>query len=76
VLAAFEDFHRTVAHSPSLSKPTPPLLRYFIGGVNSLDQLCERSGLAPPELTAALLELEREGHIERVGGGYVSRPPG
>lgn len=76
VLDAFGDFRRVIEHSPALSE-RPALLRHFGDGVNRLDDLCQRSGLAMAELAERLSELELEGHIQRVAGGYAVRrsPP-
>lgn len=76
VLNAFGAFRRTIEDSPGLAD-TPALLRHFGDGVNRLDELGERSGLAMHELTEQLSDLELEGHIQRVAGGYVRRraPP-
>ncbi|MBM7335107.1 DNA-processing protein DprA [Alloalcanivorax marinus] len=74
VLAAFGDFRRTVEHSPALNTTRPGgLLRHFTGGVNDLDALCRRSGLAMAELADQLAELELEGRVQRVAGGYTAR---
>jgi DNA processing protein len=50
-----------------------PLLKYFISGANSIDQLHQRSGLAINELSQLLTSLEISGHIQRVAGGYSRR---
>ncbi len=88
VLNAFGDFRRTIEHSPALgadsslepgaehrpaSRQQPALLRYFGTGVNRLDDLCQRSGLTVAELAGLLSDLELEGHVQRVAGGYVVR---
>lgn len=74
VLHAFGDFRRVIEHSPALSDQ-PALLRHFGNGVNRLDDLSQRSGLNIAELTEQLAELELEGHIQRVTGGYAVRHP-
>lgn len=73
VLAAFGDFRRVIEDSPALSVDRPGLLRYFTGGVNDLDALCQRSGLPMSELADQLAELELEGRVRRVAGGYQAR---
>ncbi|MCC1496229.1 DNA-processing protein DprA [Alcanivorax sp. 1008] len=58
------------------SRHTDPLLRHFITGPNSIDQLHQRSGIAIQDLTSKLSSLEISGHIQRVAGGYCRRYPG
>jgi len=71
VLEAFGDFRRTVADSPALAAdPDDGLLRHFTSGVNGLDELARRSALPMTELAERLAELELEGRIRRVAGGY------
>jgi DNA processing protein len=50
-----------------------PLLRHFISGPNSIDQLHLRSGISIPELTPMLSVLEMSGQIQRIAGGYCRR---
>ena len=47
-----------------------PVLGAFTAGVNNLDQLHERTGLDPSTLGQRLAELEFQGQIERLPGGY------
>lgn len=47
-----------------------PLLAHFVAGVNTPDQLAERSGLPAAELAGTLTELELDGSIVRIPGGY------
>lgn len=47
-----------------------PVLAAFTAGVNNLDQLHERTGLDPSTLGQRLTELEFQGRIERLPGGY------
>ena len=68
---------RTVAESvepPSTEGHAPddddPVLAAFTAGVNNLDQLHERTGMDPSSLGQRLAELEFEGHVERLPGGY------
>lgn len=71
LLAHFDILHDTasaVAHTAD-----DPLLELFIGGINSMDMLAQRSGLPWPALTQALLDLELAGRIERVSGGFLRR---
>lgn len=72
VLNAFGEFRRTIEHSSALAE-APALLRHFGDGVNRLDDLCARSGLAMGQLAGQLADLELDGHIQRVAGGYVRR---
>ena len=75
MLHAFGDFRRTLEDSPALSAARGPddtsgLLAHFTTGINSLDDLARRSGLAMTELAEELADLELEGRIKRVAGGY------
>jgi DNA processing protein len=75
VLNAFGDFRRTLADSPALSAARGPddttgLLAHFTTGINGLDDLASRSGLPMTELAEQLAELELDGKIKRVTGGY------
>lgn len=47
-----------------------PLLKHFISGINHFDNLLERSGMQATELNIALTELELNGKIQRIAGGY------
>ena len=42
----------------------------FTTGINGLDDLASRSGLPMTELAEQLADLELEGRIKRVAGGY------
>lgn len=53
------------------SAPEDSLLGCFAGGLNSLDQLEQRSGLAIAELSDRLTSLELAGLVVRLPGGYV-----
>ena len=75
VLHAFGDFRRTLEDSPALSAARRPddtqgLLAHFTTGINGLDDLASRSGLPMTELAEQLADLELEGRIKRVAGGY------
>lgn len=72
VLHAFGDFRRLIEHSPALAEE-PALLRHFTGGVNGLDALQQRTGLPMAQLAEQLAELELEGWVERLAGGYARR---
>ena len=39
----------------------------------SLDALVARTGIAPPQLQARLLDLELQGHVARLPGGLFQR---
>lgn len=73
VLAAFSSL-TTVAESTlptSAGSSTHPLLRYFVSGPNSIDQLQLRSAIDIGELSRQLSQLELSGEIRRVPGGYA-----
>lgn len=75
VLDAFGDFRRTMATSVESDDPEDEdhnqgLLQYFTSGVNGLDELAERTALPMVELTDQLAQLELDGRIRRVPGGY------
>ncbi|MED5387407.1 MAG: DNA-processing protein DprA [Pseudomonadota bacterium] len=74
IFAAFGDFRRSVeAVAPAEQRATPGLLRHLTGGVNSMDALQQRTGLPVTELAGQLSELELDGWVERVAGGYLKR---
>ncbi|MDF1780749.1 MAG: DNA-processing protein DprA [Alcanivoracaceae bacterium] len=50
-----------------------PLLKHFISGINTVDQLVLRSGESAASLSQTLFELELNGAIERLPGGYSRR---
>ncbi|WP_101674199.1 DNA-processing protein DprA [Alloalcanivorax mobilis] len=72
LLRAFGDFQRLIDDSPALADE-PALLKHFTGGVNNLDALQVRSGLSAAQLADQLAELELEGRVERLAGGYARR---
>jgi len=41
-----------------------------MSGVNHFDSLLERTGMQAQELSIALTELELNGKIQRIAGGY------
>ena len=49
------------------------MLQHLTGGLNSLDSLQARTGLPVTELAGQLADLELEGWVERVAGGYLKR---
>lgn len=74
VLAAFEAMQHTAqAADADESEPEHPLLRHFVSGVNALDQLVLRSQQSAAALSQSLFELEMEGLVQRVPGGYSRR---
>lgn len=74
VLDAFGEFRHAIAGSPSLRQEAcPPLLSHFTSGVNRLDDLALRSGLPMTDLAEQLSELELDGWVQRVAGGYMVR---
>ncbi|MCG8394864.1 MAG: DNA-processing protein DprA [Pseudomonadales bacterium] len=73
IFQAFGDFHRSI-EAAGISEAAPPaLLRYLTSGLNSMDVLQERTGLSMEELAGQLSDLELEGWVERVAGGYMKR---
>ena len=74
IFHAFGDFRRSVeAANITDQGAMPELLRHLTGGLNSLDALQQRTGLPVTELAGQLSELELEGWVERVAGGYLKR---
>ena len=57
---------KTRAQSPSQSA----LMRHFISGLNSIDELALRSGIPIDQLSQQLFDLELSGAITRLPGGY------
>jgi len=72
IFQAFGDFQRSVEASGIRCDP-PALLAHLTSGLNSLDALQERTGMPMPELAGQLADLELEGWVERVAGGYLKR---
>lgn len=60
----------TPAITSLLTTQEPPLLQHFMSGVNHFDSLLERTGMQAQELSIALTELELNGKIQRIAGGY------
>lgn len=48
----------------------PELLTSFTAGINRLEELQQRSGLLLTDLLESLADLELDGHIEKLPGGY------
>lgn len=75
VLAEFSQFSTLAAGVGA--EPCPPpapedgLLAHFGSGVNSLDQLQARSGLPVDQLAGRLVQLEIDGLVVRLAGGYA-----
>jgi DNA processing protein len=53
--------------------PADPLLKALGHDPVTLDALAERTGVAPAELSARLLELELEGQVARLPGQLFQR---
>lgn len=74
LLALFPSFQALAAgvdtDEPAGQQAASPLLSLFTSGLNTLDQLQQRSGLPVAELTEALTGLELEGRVMRLPGGY------
>ncbi len=72
VLAAFSSLTQVAASTLTTeSVTTHPLLRHFVSGPNSIDQLQLRSAIDISELSRLLSQLELSGDIRRVPGGYA-----
>ncbi|EKF74302.1 peptide deformylase [Alcanivorax hongdengensis A-11-3] len=75
VFEAFGEFRRSVEAS-ELAAPAPTLIRHLTSGLNDLDSLQQRSGLPMAELAGQLSQLELDGWVEKVAGGYLKRSGG
>ena len=74
IFQAFGDFRRCVESSGVREDAAQPaLLQHLTSGLNSMDVLQARSGLPMNELAGQLSDLELEGWVERVSGGYLKR---
>ena len=72
VLAVFGSLvHVAESTLPSTGSTVHPLLRHFVSGPNSIDQLQLRSAIDISELSRLLSQLELRGDIRRVPGGYA-----
>src|SRR5699024_5051109 len=69
-LAELVPLSGVTATSPASTIPETPLLQHFMSGINHFDNLLERSGMQATELNIALTELELNGKIQRIAGGY------
>ena len=76
IFHAFGDFRRAV-DSAGLGEAgsQPALLQHLTSGINSLDMLQARTGIPVNELAGQLADLEMEGWVERVAGGYLKCSP-
>lgn len=72
IFQAFGDFQRSV-EACGIHYEAPALLAHLTSGLNPLDVLQERTGLPMSELASQLADLELEGWVERVAGGYLKR---
>lgn len=74
IFASFGEFRRAV-DSCGLGEEAgqPALLQHLTSGINSLDMLQTRTGMPMHELAGQLADLEMEGWVERVSGGYLKR---
>ena len=62
------------AETPAKSLIEDPLLAHMEAGEPcQLDQLVERTGMAPSRLLVRLTELELQGQVARAGGGGYTR---
>jgi len=61
----------TAAPQSPATSISHPLLEHFITGLNPAEALAERSGLPVDQLLAQLTELEIEGLVQRLPGGYT-----
>ncbi|MQX52304.1 DNA-processing protein DprA [Alcanivorax sediminis] len=74
IFDAFGDFRRAVeGYDLASDGGRPALLQHLTSGINSLDMLQTRTGLPMNELAGQLADLEMEGWVERVAGGYLKR---
>ncbi|WP_290523619.1 DNA-processing protein DprA [Alcanivorax sp.] len=74
IFDAFGDFRRTVESCKLNGEGgRPALLQHLTSGINSLDMLHTRTGLPMSDLAGQLADLEMEGWVERVAGGYLKR---
>ncbi len=72
IFQAFGDFQRS-GEACGIHYEAPDLLAHLTSGLNPLDVLQERTGLSMSELASQLADLELEGWVERVAGGYLKR---
>lgn len=70
VFGSFRSLAASVTQEELMVVPESNLLSCFMSGVNSLDDLQQRSGLLLTDLMNELMDLELEGWITKVVGGY------
>ena len=71
---AFPTMHHLTQTVPSharTSAPSHPLLEHFITGLNPPEDLAQRSGMSIDQLLAQLTDLEIDGLVQRLPGGYA-----
>ncbi|MDX1804210.1 MAG: DNA-processing protein DprA [Alcanivorax sp.] len=74
IFQAFGDFRQSIEDAGmSAAQAEPEIMAHFTSGLNAMDALQERSGLSISELANRLAELELDGWVERVAGGYLKR---
>ncbi len=76
IFNAFGEFRRALESCDLIRDGgKPALLQHLTSGINSLDMLQTRTGLPMNELAGQLADLEMEGWVERVAGGYLKCSP-
>src|SRR5699024_6866826 len=70
VLEQFPSFHALAQVEAAAPEEEQGVLKFFMSGVNYFDDLLERSAMTVEELNIALTELEIEGKVQRIAGGY------
>lgn len=77
VFESFGDFRHSIDAAQAAQQvqlfDMPPLLMHMTSSINSLDDIAHRSGVPLPQVACELAELELDGWVERVGGGYLPR---
>lgn len=71
VLAVFSSLTHVAESTLPTAAARHPLLKHFVSGPNSIDQLQLRSAIDISELSRLLSQLELSGDIRRVPGGYA-----
>lgn len=71
LLALFPSFTALADSTLELRAPDHPVLACFTSGLNTLDQLEQRSGMPVSSLTETLTTLELDGLVARLPGGYA-----
>jgi DNA processing protein len=72
-LSGLPGFEESSGDSDAEPSPEDPLLAALGFDAVSLDELQARTGLDTPRLQAQLLEMELEGRVARLPGGYFQR---